>query len=124
MIMLLNESFQLIKMLYTDEQLFHYLKARESVKSFDEQAKGNWEFTRYPSKLIADFMKEMEETSFVSMAHQACQRREDMIVVRTGDAEASFHIATPDLDVATLQKTWCKRYCEAHNLHIYGDEEE
>ena len=124
MIMLLNENFRLIKMLYADEELFHYLKARESLKSFDEQAKGNWEFTRYPYKLIADFMKEMKKTSFIHLAQQACQRGEDMIVIRAGDMEnPSFHIATSNLNVAALQKKWCESYCDAHNLHIYGDEE-
>jgi hypothetical protein len=124
MIMLLNENFRMIKVLYTDEQLFHYLKARESFKSFDEQEKGDWEFSQYPYQLIADFMKEMQKSSFVHMVQQACQRREDMVVIRAGDAQnPSFHIVTP-LDVAALQKEWCKSYCEAHGLHAYGDEEE
>jgi hypothetical protein len=124
MIILLNEDFRLIQMLYTDEQLFHYLKARESVKSFDEQARGGWEFTRYPYQLIAGFMKEIQKTSFVHMAQQACQREEDMIVIRAGNMEnPSFHVAAPGLDIATLQKKWCKGYCEAHGLYVYGDEE-
>ncbi len=117
MIMLLDDAFQEIKTVYTEEQLFLYLK--ESVRTLDEQAKQNWRFAQYSHKLLAPFGKEMQGEAFVHMAHQACQQENDLIVISTGDGEnPSLFLETPDLDVAALRKEWSRHYCKAHKMYI------
>lgn len=117
MILLLDDAYQEIKTVNTEEQLFLYLK--ESFRTLDEQAKQNWRFAQYSHKLLAPFVKEMQEEAFVRMAWQACQQENDLIVMSTGDGEnPSLFIETPDLDVAALRKEWCRRYCKAHKMYI------
>jgi hypothetical protein len=117
MIMLLDDTYQVIKTVNTEEQLFLCLK--ENWKNLDEQAKQNWQFAQYSHKLLAPFIRKMQGKSFVDMARQACQLAQDMLVVCKGDAENPFlFLVTSDLDIGVLRKEWCRHYCKAYNLHI------
>ena len=114
MIMLLDETYQEIKTVNTEEQLFLYLK--ESCRPPDEQ---NWRFARYSYKLLRSILKEMQGTDFVRMALQACEQENDLIIMSTGDGRnPRLFIETPDLDVAALRKEWCRTYCKANKMHI------
>ncbi len=117
MIMLLDDTYQTIKIVNTHDQLFLYLQ--ENLKKRDEQEKQNWNFSQYSHKLLASFVRAMQGKSFVHMAWQACQQENDLIVMSTGDMEnSSFFIATPDLNLGALRQEWCMRYCKANKMHI------
>jgi|GEM_PF-5417787 len=117
MIKLLDETCQEIQTFKTDVGLYHYL--RECWKNLDEAEKQKWNFSRYSYKLLAPFVQEMEGKSFVDMAHQACQREEDLIVICTGDGEnPSLYLDTPDLDINGLFNKWSQPFCKAHKMII------
>lgn len=117
MIMLLDETYQEVKTVNTEEQLFLYLK--ESCRALDEQGEQNWRFAHYSHKLLCPILKEIQGESFVDMAQQACRQENDLIVMSTGDGEnPSLFIQTPDLDVEALRTEWCRRYCKANKMHI------
>jgi hypothetical protein len=114
MIMLLDDAYQEIKTVNTEEQLFLYLK--ESCRPPDKE---NWRFARYSYKLLCPILKEIQGTDFVRMALQACEQEHDLIVISMGDGrDPSIFIETADLDVAALRKEWCRTYCKANKMHI------
>jgi hypothetical protein len=117
MIMLLDDTYQVIKMVNTDDQLFLYLK--ESIRTLDEQTKQNWRFAQYSHKLLCPILKEIQGESFLDMAHKACQQENDLIVMSTGDGgNPSLFLETFDLDVDALRNEWCRLFCKANNMHI------
>ena len=117
MIKLLDDTCQVITIASTEEQIFCYLEG--NLKNLDDQARQNWRFVQYSHKLLAPLVKEMQGEAFVRMAWQACQQENDLIVMSTGDAEnPSLFLNTPDLDIATLRKEWCRSYCKANKMYI------
>ena len=117
MIKLLDDTYQVVTIANTEEQIFCYLKG--NLKNLDEQTRENWRFAQYSYKLLCPILKEMQGEAFVRMARQACQQENDLIVMSSGDGEnPSLFIETPDLDVAAIRKEWCRRYCKTHKMHI------
>ena len=117
MIMLLDDAYQVVETVHTEEELFLYLK--ENFRTMDEQAEQNWRFAKYSHKLLALVLQEMQGEDFAHMAWQACQQENDLIVMCKGDGEnPSLFLDTPDLDVAALRKEWCRLFCKAHNLLV------
>ena len=117
MLMLLDDTYQVIKTFKTEVGLFLHLQ--ENLKNMDEQSRHSWNFCQYSHKLLAPFVKEMQGKSFVDMARQACQREEDLIVMCIGDeGNPSLFLLTPDLDIDALQNEWCKLFCKAQKMYI------
>ena len=120
MIMLLDDTYQMLTMVPTEEDLFGYL--RKDWKTLEEPEKEDWQFVRYSHKLLAKFLEEMEEDPSLSTAWQACEQEQDMLFICTGDADnPSLRLVTPDLDIPALRQEWSRAYCKAHNMHIVTD---
>lgn len=117
MIMVLDETYQKLAMVSTEEELFLYLQ--EKLRTLEELERQNWQFTRYSHKLLAKFAEEMREESRTYMEWQACRQEQDMMFICMGDANnPSLRLVTPDLNIRALRNEWCQRYCKAHNMYL------
>lgn len=104
------------------DELFKYINNLEYRRLFEESdnsSRENWNFTIYPHQRLSYIYYKAREKFSTEIEKEAYERELDLIGIYRGDYKNPIQIpVTPDINIETIKKNWCREYCFANQFYL------
>lgn len=108
------------------EDLFSMIRDKEKVRPYVSPSKfqvlsleSPWSFTVYSPEQVCILYERRQLQYLTEMLKEAYKKKVGLIEISEGDFDHRLEIlATSDIDIETLKKQWCLKYCEAHDYIV------